>query len=632
MDRISSFSLNFEHELQASQNDNDPICSKAAIVLQAYMRGQKVRDQTIYPFEIRNAFNIIAFLNQLDDNTESRFCRLIAQKIQCVLIEKKINQDVHYGKNILYQLDNNFCTIPFTFYVRIDADQKRAQISINQTKNLGSLIGEGSYKIVHGGINFYIPFGNEVKRQKIAHENIAIARANLENDADFDKDLLPSNEKHNLIWNGMKQRALPGRITEPQQLRQHMDILGGIKKELTQRRYASDLYRLSKCGYFRSNPEGVCVDFSSRLRFMEEIFETIDSISLLGYAHRDIKPDNIFLDVENETIQTYVHDFDLLLNRCLGSNDVEFLYWDIVGQSGLFSPASDIVGAIYTCLHLMMDNSIKDVIYKKKLWDTDHSLFYLPVNQLFQEFVKGKLNGLIAVGALPKLKTLETCQDPESVLQSLYTIANSRSCTKAHNLHAKEAYSQVRSLLKLLQLFKTYIEKELEWEQMLFGSFLLHFSGVTLEEYLTQRNGNSRAVFGKFCKGASAHFKAELLKKIGNSIYDRLQSSPQELEDRDIDNIFDDLSRLYARASSLPLTETHNFYKIYYRFDSFKHIRQLFRIHLPKGYDPSLFRLLDSEIFEEHLAGQEMVYKLFGRAQDIKDAIIAIRAEYMSAP
>lgn len=599
-----------------SEEKNKILTAKAAITLQSFIRGKNAENRAVLPSQLLNALQSIPFLDDLGDLEKQEFSLRIARELQTIMDDpKKHNVLIRYSKN---DGDSSLTNQPslYTFYINVDPESLIAVVSLKPKKNQKKYLGKGGFKTVYSGVDIAIPLKVEANGRLMYLENKAIAIP--KKGVDFKTRLMSPNALHAEIYEEISKKKLPGRITTPAYVREHVSKGGVTKFELIQDCYSGDLYKIAKKGYYRDSGKLVTFDYEHIFEHLEDLFQTIHSLSVLGYTHGDVKVENLLVAEEDGSIKSFLHDFDYVSKRCLGKLRANF-YIDLAGQNGLYSPVTDIISSIVTSLELLFG-------FHAKI-KPDHKGLHASEPELYTKFIVANIFKSIKEGKIPINRPSLL---PKDMLEMFFYISNSDKHDNETRRFALDSYIDLKVGLKLLSTFKAFFNKEHIFESKMYGSCIAHFSGLSKEDYENLRSGGD-AGLGEirylFLEGVNVYVIDEIARIFGRDIHKKLKLTEDEFYDSDMSVVVERLQRFLISSGSLSIED---FYPLYERAHTLTHLTELFQdIKMPAYENPDLFRFLDSENPQERQAGQQMVYQLFGSAEDLQKEIHQIRLDYL---
>jgi hypothetical protein len=178
---------------------------------------------------------------------------------------------------------------------------------------------------------------------------------------------------------------------------------------------------------------------------------------------------------------------------------------------------------------------------------------------------------------------------------------------------------------KVMQLFCHVFSKEATWRAKLLGSCVAYYAGLTAEEYATR----SKADIAKlFLNRVTKRVKAQLLRIIDGSIWQRLQLTKSAFAKTALDDIFNRLEIIYDDPTQVSHIWREKYDRIYYRHCSLLKMHKL----IPSQGDPELFSLLSSKDAAKRSQGASLSHSFFGSAVEIKLAIEQIIQEAALQP
>jgi len=605
-------------QIQTNEIETIDRVNQASTALQAHIRRNNVQKLIVWPSELKAAWwGSIASITKESWAKQKEFSIFMSR-----MVSKTLADPSSYGKEQYFPKAKNGVsqcretTSPLcTFYITVADDLTTVTIAINEQKKVAGLLGYGTNRIVSKGQEMQVPLTIDKQRRLIQLSGAAVSRSRTKDPYDFAFFLAHPNQFQQDLYDKLKNENLPGRIASASRIRQHLKN-GSITEELVGPRYLGDLSRLKVNGEFNYIDGLRFLKYEEKLSLIIDIFETIASLHEIGVVHRDIRPHNILVGDENSILHAYLHDFDHyhLGEYCPIAMSYDYFFWDMGGQIGLVSHASDIVGALFTACRILF--------FCRESYDQSlsHWVFKDEESWVLNQFIKLK-EPLKDVGInLPYNLTLEQMVD------SLTEITMG-SDSKDVKQKAAKILAQTKADIKILQAFHKVFSKEEAWKNQLWGSCICYFANLTADEYKTLRKNDTQQIQLKYEEGVRDWQEGELMKMVTDDILNLL---PEEYSQKPASEIFEALSKIpNDKYFSLPLKTT----KQIQRFGSQK--KSLLGELLPKGNfpleaDPALFSLLCSDDPQKRKEGREIGFQFFGRAGDLKQEIQQSREAYLN--
>lgn len=589
--------------------------------LQTNIRSKNVQNTTIMPSEIRAAWASLAAFKSMNAKEQEVLSVIIAKELMAVLENPSLHlQEIHFNKKKEYTLTQTHSQgpskAPLTFYIKIDPAAQKAIISINAKKSPESFLGKGGYKKVYEGCELIVPLRCDQDGRLTVDSKKAIARPKTPGDlVNFQRNAIEPSKIHAEIYERLAAEGIPAHITEPVQVREHTSR-GINKQELIQKYYQKDLLKLIRTGtYDTATSENVSITFGEKLSLIEEIFETVAAFAQIGIVHRDIKPMNILLEATNDILHAYVHDFDLITKGALGFSD-KYIYWDLAGQRGLPSTASDIVGAMLITAELLFD--LPHNFYS----DFDHEYFKQTPNNSFKTFfLSQSLNDLRSNG-LPAPKNTP---DVRGMLSHMKALAEDENTDMAMRKKASELHNKLSTNMLLLgEIYKVFRNEE-SWDKMLHGSCLCYYAGLSKEEYEEELQIGKGNIRKRFNLGVETWIKDQVLQNLGPNVLKVANMTRDEFLQQKAEVI---INILAADKKVLREHFTEEQIKNLNDIKNYMITLKKLAIDLPSTGDPELFSLLNSSNPSERAEGQKLCYQHFGDPSALKKRIAQIQKRY----
>ncbi|MBA3238607.1 MAG: hypothetical protein H0T62_09720 [Parachlamydiaceae bacterium] len=585
-----------------STEQQDIARAYASIVLQKNIRGKQAQDLAIMPHELRFSWAVFPPLAKMKEEEQKDLSQIIAHELQNVLANPSLhNKDQYFKKNTAYKLNPHSISDLHNvrpFYIRIDTEKKIAIISINEPKSQETFLGDGSFKTVHSGYEVKVPLKFGKHGRLIAETKNAVARPKMPET--FLETVLEPNRVHTEIYNQMKSKNIPGRLTHPPKLLEHLKN-GEKKQKLVQTLYPSNLEKLGATGTYQADKATPpkFVTYETKLLLVEELFETVDSLGNMGIVHRDIKPPNVLLKENANILHSYVHDFDLVIKDSALGMASDYFFWDAAGKIGLVSHYSDMVGAVLTACQLLFTRSEEFFQY------SHHEFFKYGIQAAINQFISPISSGIWHLLFLdPKHPSLSQLSVDDRIL-----------------------VAKTRADLKVLDLFCKVFENEDRWKNQLLGSCICHFANLNAYEYTMMQNDNKDSEIRKKMKhGMEVWTKNELLEILGDEIFAMIKINSESFAKKGVAEILYKLKNLELKS----YLSSDKFAKFNHLCNQYSSLLNLNRQILPQDADPKLFALLNSKNPEERKEGREIAFKSIGRGTQLKQDIHQIQINYLN--
>jgi serine/threonine protein kinase len=568
------------------------------------------------PSLLTEALSSIPYLSMENKKVLYDFSIIIANEMKKITLDSNLHEkDIYYSKKTGFQLneagDNqnlkydagHSITFPWNFHIKYSSKLSQATFTM---KDKNEILGTGTYKEIYLGHQLKVPLKFDEGGQLIKKSIKAIAK--VIDPENFESELRGSIMDHTWIYNQFINQNLPGFIAKPPIVREYTKN-GCIKIDLVQSCYAKDFSQIDEI-----------FNFEKRLLILEELFVTIDSLSLLGITHRDITPENILLKMKSDDSHAYLNDFDLVSKKALGFSR-NYVYWDLAGQIGLISHSSDLVSAMLTACSVLFE--------KFSCSDQNHDIFKSGAEEAFQSFISLQLRDQLEdVGIMPCASL--NSQNMIGQLEKIYY--EDVSLEDEDRKIIIQLLTEAKASFKILQVFGEIFKKEEVWRDLLLGSCIFHFANLSQEmtayDYAILRKFEPNQLLKKFNIGIQIWMK----ERIVNILKDNLSTVLNAIGENDSEINQDTLAKINSYNNEGKLKDLMSAEQAQECFILDNQIQTLYELpNHPCPYEahPKLFALLNSENPQEQKEGREIGYRFFGRALDVKNEILRIRKEYL---
>lgn len=327
--------------------------------LQALIRGWQTRNEIFLPWQI------LPFI-QNNLKYESSVQQMIA-RIICIELNKICGNIGRYkGKTIKLEPQSDAYIFkvpegelssldrPFSLCIEIDKDGNYAQLLLLP----GEMIGKGANKAVY--LAHEMEFQRKLdfqQRQASYAPAIGIVK------------LCDAIERGYAIQKEIISEVPEGKFASVPKLLQPSDQnpkLNIVYKDIW---YHSDLYHGIINGSIRANITNstLYVPFRGREQLAKfvEMAKTLEALHLKGYVHRDVKPGNIFLKLdEGSKVEACLADFDFAQKMGISNKKGDYLYWDVLSVNGLVFPTTDAYGLVFSMAQAFLPSLQKSGLEK----------------------------------------------------------------------------------------------------------------------------------------------------------------------------------------------------------------------------------------------------------------------------
>jgi hypothetical protein len=500
---------------------------------------------------------------------------------------------------------------PWSFYLTVDPFSQSVTLELNEKKSEESLLGNGDYKKWQKG--YEIKKSIELHSKKIKGSEKAIARPHSL--LNFEVEFAMPMKMHQDIYDEIIKLNLPGRVSKPPIIREHYKR--EIKKsELVQNRIQGTVKMILPKKTHSGIKYQLPINYEKRLFLLECLFTTVDTFGILGVTHRDIKPSNLALKGKLQRLYPEVNDFDFVSKDSVGLSDPSYFRWDVAGQLGLISNASDLIASMLTACEILF------LPPKNVFEDPQHKLFKMGDLQAVYHLILPELNEQLIKFNLAPL-------DQPSI-ENIFDLCNqsiSKFVSKKDPIAIKY-FIELKYNIQILQIFCSYFEREDRWRDQLLGSCICHFMNLS-KEYKSFLTHQDRGWF--FATSINLWAKDQLSQILDDEILSLLNLTESEFSYEGTATIFNKLRILYDKGSLQTLMTPEKMFKfnsVQEQFISLINISQMQK--WPEEGDPELFSLLNSKDPEKQKKAREIGFANFGRGRDISDKIKKISVDYLN--
>lgn len=570
------------------------------------------------PRELPKALQSSSLFGDVDSETQKKVSLAVFTEIQGIPSKIQPGGDDLYfpKKKRLYPnpenpLEERF-VCPWTFFVDHDPGTGHAVVTVNIPK---IKIGSGTYKKVSTGMELDIPLSSGDDQPAVVKRKVAISRP--ENPHNFEAMVVYPLKTHAYLLEQLRSTEHPGKITDTPKIRTKVKR-GTRKKELVQTYYPSTLQNVSE-GISPIHQE--TVPFAQRLTLLEDVLQTVNSLSILGFIHRDVKTPNILL---NENSVPYLNDFDLCTNFPL-EVDGQYCYWDMAGQLGLVTHVTDLVGAMMSACVLLYGSEPPKGFYE----DYEHTFLKKGSDVAFRIFALPKIREAVFAAKLKPLPM--NTNNRKMVIDHLTDLFyNSTLNTEDHH-NIKMILARTIADEKILSLFCDTLKKETLWRNILIASCFCHFAKIGEQKYRNlYRKKTLSSEFANFEKGIT-RWTLEVLMGLEKKIK---FITDEPLNENNIPKVLKAIDKALKdkeKADTFDLGEKKLFLNLYDRYISLGHLLAKLKKNqdfFPETVDTQLFPALISSNPESRIEAIEKGFEFFGTAGELRKKIQEIRIEY----
>lgn len=258
---------------------------------------------------------------------------------------------------------------PNTLSLRRNYEEIHIGLYVNTLNKTVGILGKGTYKVVKEGVRIIVkcPLPTEADPLPpltfLSVDKAAIFRFKKQSSAE--KTLRYTKEFAILqpILRFLRQQvSCPELLNIPSSYiiyaSNKADAKGEkyIRFEGIEDRFFGDLYTLGLVGVCRKS-NGVRRRLSpvKRLKSVVSGVKVAGELHKIGYKHGDFKPSNILLEKRIKCIVAKLGDWDFLdIINFSGGYKRSYSYWDYAGLDGKYTPNTDIYGAAFSALELMV--------------------------------------------------------------------------------------------------------------------------------------------------------------------------------------------------------------------------------------------------------------------------------------
>lgn len=364
----------------------------AATKIQSAFRGRRTRQAVVLPQQI------IPFLCEhlVDNSRATDLARGLCREIN----EMALNPQKYKGKSIRLEkvllayrfpiIDRTKWTgseeiqLNFDCWLEMAPDGKKIKIVMIPEKN--SKLGEGTYKVVHQAQVFEIPLrlkdGGGRDFRYTSKINFKVKGEDFSKQIDMKFNILSGLAIQREILEKVKGAKI---ASLPEDHLPHLD--SKVENfEMEQEWYNADLHQAIVSSIVPLDFKGNVYRLSvlDKLQVLTDTALSLELIHKAGFVHRDVKPDNILIKIDEDNfIEGFLADFDLACKIGFSNLQADYQFWDKCSKNGLVTPFSDVYGLGMTLGELIIPGFKSSILFNPHvLLDSDSKNKFL--NSLVQ--------------------------------------------------------------------------------------------------------------------------------------------------------------------------------------------------------------------------------------------------------